>query len=792
MKPGRTTIGRHPDSDIVVGDESASRLHAEIHWIGDRDTPVLRDLGSTNGTFVNRERLSQPGVLRPGDQIRIGQYVATLTFRDERDEQAAPRRTAILSGTQSLTRDLLLESVDQHALTLYEAASRLNTIVDLDTALQEVAQLLRVALSAEKCGVVLDERFDQLADLGVPAAIARQAIEQRSIVVSADAPVPVDGSVDLQASRLPIRSILCVPVLAENEMVALLYLYRVDPASQPFDERDVRLAVAISHQTGLTIQRARLLRQTREALQKSEARYRAIVEDQTELICRFWPDGTLTFVNGAYCRYFGKTAEAVVGTKFRPRMLPEEAHFAAHKRQALTPDHPTVKNWHRVVLAEGQVRWLEWTDRALFDERGQLVEVQSVGHDITERKQAELALKQRNQELTALNEIATAIGQTPNLKHIVNTALDRLSTVMEIEGACVHLLDADGGQPGSLTLVAQRGFPPAVVEQMEVIPLSGGPASAQVLEAVHRRLAPEVGGPDAPAFFAVPLRAKDKVLGVLGVLRRHLHQPGFPDEQLLMALGHQVGVAIENVQLAERAAEIELFRRLDRLRSELIANVSHELRTPLGLITVCCTTLLREDISVDPPMQREFLLDIKDEADKLAQIVDNLLDLSRLQHGRLRLDVHPLDLGHIIRDTLEAMRPRLTQHQFVDRVPPPPLLVLADAKRIEQVLRNLLENAIKYSPAGGAITIGARQVEDEVLVEISDQGIGIPPEELERIFESFYRVENESTQHVGGVGLGLAICREIIDAHGGRLWAESTPGAGSTFYFALPVGRKTV
>ncbi len=790
LRMGRTTIGRHPDSDIVISDESASRLHAEILASPDSNTLVIHDLESTNGTFVNRERLFQPCVLRPGDQIRIGQFVANLSVRDDR---AAPGRTAVLSGTQSLTRDLLLESVDQHALTLYEAASRLNTIVDLDTALREVSQLLRVALGAENCGVILDERFDQLEALGVPTSIAQQAIAQHSIVVIPDLPAQTDRIVSQRARRLHIRAIMCVPVLAEKELVALLYAYRVDPTSQPFDERDVRLAVAISHQAGLTIQRARLLRQAREALQESEARYRAIVEDQTELICRFLPDGTLTFVNGAYCRYFGKTAEELVGTQFKPRTLPEEAHFVAHKRAALSPDRPTARYWHRVLLAGEVVRWQEWTDRALYDDRGRLIEVQSVGQDITERKQAEIALKQRNQELTALNEIATVIGQTTHLKHMVNTTLDKLSTMMTIDGSCVHLLDPGEGQSHSLALVAQRGFLPDVVERIEAIPLSDGPspATAQVMQVVQHHLALAAGRQEAPAFIAVPLQAKDRVLGVLGVFRRRPGQPSFQDTQLLTALGHQVGVAIENVHLAQQAAEIELLRRLDRLRSELIANVSHELRTPLGLITVFCTTLLREDISVDPSMQREFLSDMKEEADKLARIVDNLLDLSRLQHGRLRLDKHPLDLGQMVTDTIAAMQLGLTRHRLVNRLASTPLVALADAKRIEQVQRNLLENAIKYSPAGGEITIGGRQVEDEVLIEISDQGIGIPPQELERIFESFYRVENESTQRVGGVGLGLAICREIIAAHGGRIWAESTPGVGSTFYFTLPIGRNS-
>lgn len=258
LKPGKNTVGRKPDNDIVIADESASRLHAEIHCHA--DLMILVDQGSTNGTFVNRERLTQPHVLRLEDQIRIGQYVASLAYRDDK---TASELIAALSGTQPLTRDLLLESVDQHAVLLYEVASRLNTILDLDTALQEVSDLICVSMGAAKCGVILAERFDQIAELGFPASIALQAIEQRSVVVLADVPAQLDAGVG-KSALLPgtLRgSVLCVPVMVGEEIVALIYVYKTDPASRPFDQRDVHLAVAISHQAALTIQRARLLKQ---------------------------------------------------------------------------------------------------------------------------------------------------------------------------------------------------------------------------------------------------------------------------------------------------------------------------------------------------------------------------------------------------------------------------------------------------------------------------------------------------------------------------------------------------
>jgi diguanylate cyclase (GGDEF)-like protein len=272
LKAGKNIVGRKPDNDIVIADESASRVHAEIHCHA--DLVVAVDLGSTNGTFVNRERLTQPHVLRPEDQIRIGQHVATIALRDD---NTASELVAALSGTQPLTRDLLLESVDQHAVLLYEVSSRLNTILDLEVALHEVSKLMRVSMGAEKSEVILAERFGQLAELGFPTSIAHQAIEQRSVVVLADIPAQAAQTFGKSALLLGIRSVLCVPVMIGEEIAALIYVYKTDPASRPFDQHDVQLAVAISHQAALTIQRTRLLEKAR-ALEQ-----RAIVDGLTRL-----------------------------------------------------------------------------------------------------------------------------------------------------------------------------------------------------------------------------------------------------------------------------------------------------------------------------------------------------------------------------------------------------------------------------------------------------------------------------------------------------------------------------
>jgi len=262
LKPGKSTLGRKTDNDVPIPDESASRVHVELIYDQKANTVVVRDLNSTNGTFVNRERITQPRTLTPDDQIRIGQHIITLT---KQDTAPKPGGQDSLSGTQPLTRDLLLESLDQHAVLLYEVAGRLNTIIDLETALREVSNLLRVALGADKCEVILSEKFGQLQELGFPTTIARLALDQRSAVVIPDlSTAQQDTGLGKSALLLRIRSVMCTPILSGEEIAGLIYVYKTRPLARPFDQRDLQLAVAISHQAALTIQRTRLLKRIRQ------------------------------------------------------------------------------------------------------------------------------------------------------------------------------------------------------------------------------------------------------------------------------------------------------------------------------------------------------------------------------------------------------------------------------------------------------------------------------------------------------------------------------------------------
>ena len=230
-------------------------------------------------------------------------------------------------------------------------------------------------------------------------------------------------------------------------------------------------------------------------------------------------------------------------------------------------------------------------------------------------------------------------------------------------------------------------------------------------------------------------------------------------------------------------------RRLDEAQSDFIATVSHELRTPMTAVLGAAKTLLRDDIELGPKRRRELLEMIGTQGTRLTQITEEILLASRLDRGELRLETNRLDLAEVVRATVEAMRPRLpSTMSLTTNVDSNGAAAVGDRDRVEQVLVNLLDNAIKYSPGGGAVVVTTARVPDGVRVTVEDQGIGIPPAEQSSIFEKFYRADPHLREVPAGTGLGLYICRELVQRMGGSIGVRSRLGGGSTFFFELPAG----
>ncbi|WP_035106612.1 two-component system histidine kinase PnpS [Desulfovirgula thermocuniculi] len=233
-------------------------------------------------------------------------------------------------------------------------------------------------------------------------------------------------------------------------------------------------------------------------------------------------------------------------------------------------------------------------------------------------------------------------------------------------------------------------------------------------------------------------------------------------------------------------------KKLEQMRTEFVANVSHELRTPLTSLKGFLETLL-EGAADDPDTCRRFLKIMQEETERLTRLIDDLLHLSKIEERRVVHRWQPVDIHAVIHRVVSLFHPQAAEKGVaLEAVVPADLPgVYGDPDLLAQVLINLVDNAVKYTPAGGRVTVRAREEKGGLRVEVEDTGIGIPPESLPRVFERFYRVDKARSRELGGVGIGLAIVKHIVRAHGGKIGVESTPGRGSLFYFTLPADEGT-
>jgi len=247
--------------------------------------------------------------------------------------------------------------------------------------------------------------------------------------------------------------------------------------------------------------------------------------------------------------------------------------------------------------------------------------------------------------------------------------------------------------------------------------------------------------------------------------------------------GGQISQFIANVRDMTRLREAE------ELKQTLLSVISHELKTPVSIIKGYAGTLAREDANWDKATLADGLSIIEEEADRLDRLITNLLDASRLQAGGLKLKLSYLSLEDLVRGSVEKLQLTTKKHSFSVSFPEnfPP--IRGDFERLREVLTNLLGNAIKYSPNGGRIKAGGKLGSHHtVQIYVSDEGIGIPPSDQERIFERFHRVDNRLARQTPGTGLGLFLVKAVVEAHNGKVWVESSPGQGSTFWVELPIG----
>lgn len=407
--------------------------------------------------------------------------------------------------------------------------------------------------------------------------------------------------------------------------------------------------------------------------------------------------------------------------------------------------------------------------------------------------------EQRVQEVTALYEVSRILTTTLNLDEVLNLVLDKITAFVPASFGSIALLDPTGGE---LRIRAARGaFPEGYIGGARVRPgegisgrafQEGRPIAVADVQRDPRykypRMAREWG---FKSLLSVPLQAGKKPIGAVNIYTKATHHFSEYEISFLSALANQAAFAIEKAQLYELEREtVRRLQELDRARADFVSLVSHELRSPLTVIRTYTDFLVAEAA----PEQQQYGQIIQEEVDRLNRLVENVLDAAQIEAGKLSLALTPVDVGALAAETAAELQATTERHRLVVETPPQPATAIADADRLKEVLINLINNAIKYAPQGGAIrvrvegpqtggTVGARP---SFLISVADEGVGIPEDHGERVFQKFHRVRGAATAELEGSGLGLYITKLLVEGHGGRIWVESAAGQGSIFRFTLP------
>jgi PAS domain S-box-containing protein len=487
-------------------------------------------------------------------------------------------------------------------------------------------------------------------------------------------------------------------------------------------------------------------------------------------------DFRFVFVNRALCEMLGVPRDELVGKTDDDFFPPEQAAFFRQKdAEMFQRDAAVVIAEEPLTDARGEQHVLSTIKAPLHGEDGEITHLVGIIHDITPLKRVEDDLRRANDELSAAqSQLRDRAGSLEQLLREKTAELqrrhDQLEAILGSLGEGVLVADGAGGlRRQNAAARALTGLPDEEVVQLGI----EGWAAALSLRWPDGR--PVADG-------ELPLRR--------ALLGEAVHNAQL---QLRPRGGQDAWVLLSAAPLPGGGAvcalrDVSELKEAERLKEEFLQVASHELRTPLAslkLLLGAVKAQLKDErgAALLPLLGRGHQM-----VERMRRLINDILDASRLQRRKLHVEMRALDLAALVRDAVERARAATcSDHALVAETCEGTLRVRGDGDRLDQVLGNLLANACKYAPAGTTITARCEARDGAALVSVHDEGPGVPPELQERIFERFYQIEARAGRSFGGLGLGLYISRELLVAHGGRIWVESQPGQGSTFFFCLPM-----
>jgi len=543
-----------------------------------------------------------------------------------------------------------------------------------------------------------------------------------------------------------------------------------------------------------------------DAMRESEERYRELVENANDIVYMLDFDGSITSINKTAETLLGYSQDELLSMKITDLLASDSIVVG---EQMLTSGHQRTNYEVDVVTKSKRLLTLE-TSNKLITRGSEPVGIQGIARDISTRRRTEEALREADQRalseyerlLERISGLAQALGTARELTVIFRGLREFTNASVPCDGFFVSLYDPI--QDVRTACYAWGDGKELDVADLPPMPVtSSGPNSRAVrtgqviitndyMEAARGRPTIIVGpdnGLRPQSSIAVPMTVMGRIIGTIEVQSYRLSAYRHEHETAMSMAANLTAVAIENVRLLRRESGArEAAEESNRLKDEFLATVSHELRTPLTAILGWSRLLDSE--TLDETISKQAIETIWRNAKAQSQIIDDILDVSRIITGNLYLDLQPVELAPVIENAINVVRPTADAKgiRIEARLDNTPYVVSGDSNRLQQVIWNLLSNAVKFTTGGGSVILSLIQEEGAVEIEVADTGQGISREFLPYVFDRFRQADSSTTRQHGGLGLGLAIARHLVEIHGGSIRADSAgKGHGSTFTIRLPL-----
>jgi len=536
-----------------------------------------------------------------------------------------------------------------------------------------------------------------------------------------------------------------------------------------------------------------------EALRHSQQQYRELIHSIDGIV---WEADAKTF----HFTFVSDDAERILGYPMQswieePRFWsdhihPEDREWAVRYCAKATEEKRPHRFEYRMIAADGRIVWLGDIVSVVV-ENGKAAKLRGVMIDITQRREAEERARRNHDRIRTLHEITAAASSSLELNVVLEALMAKIVDLLPYAAVQIWLKNIDTGKLERTTCL-NIDRDEWLRRELKQLPLLIGIAVESKIFVVSNNVQTDPRILDREfyrkqgvvAYLGIPFVVKDEVLGVLVLLTREQHEFASEEIEFLTALAAQAAMAIHKSQLyAQIKSQADELERANREICDFTAMIAHDLRSPLNQVMGVSELMTDSVFGPVTDDQKKWLGKVVETVRQLVSLVNDFLDVSKLEAGHIDLNLEPIAVEELFDAVLDNYQIVAKDREILLRkkVGATPQPIRGDRRRLEQVLGNLVSNALKFTPADGAVELGADWSHTETTVWVKDTGIGIAPEEIGNLFEKYKQTASGRTSEHKGTGLGLAICKMIVQAHGGKIWAESRPDEGAKFAFTLPV-----